>query len=508
MNETENTRQLDLHDYLGILRRRKWWIVVPALLGPLIAYGIARTLPTRYTSQTLVLIEQQKVPDSFVKPVVTGILDERLATMQEQILSRTRLEPIINQFGLYSDHPKLSIEDKVGLMRSAIQVTPIRPDGVSRQDPMSGFYVSFTAPSAPLAQQVCGQLTSLFMSENLKVREERSQGTTDFIANQLADAKRSLDEQDAKLATFQRQYLGQLPGDDKPNFNMLTTLNSELDAATQALSQLQQNRTYTESLLTAQLQSLQNLQSTSLTAASPDTLEQQLAKDQIQLSDLLSKYTETHPDVVRLKNDIAQIKKQIESRGEDPKPLAIQQHHGPEPVQIQQLRAQLASIDQAMRDKQKSQVRIQQEIDKYRARIELSPSIEEQYKAITRDHDAALKFYNDLLSKRNESEMATDLERRQEGEQFRVLDPPNLPDKPTFPDRTKFVAGGLAGGLAIGFGFAVVLELMNKVIRTEKDVLFYLQLPALASVPDLELVSTRKTGRSRKRRGRAHPEVA
>jgi len=253
---------------------------------------------------------------------------------------------------------------------------------------------------------------------------------------------------------------------------------------------------------------LQNLQSTSLTAASPDTLEQQLAKDQIQLSDLLSKYTETHPDVVRLKNDIAQIKKQIESRGEDPKPLAIQQHHGPEPVQIQQLRAQLASIDQAMRDKQKSQVRIQQEIDKYRARIELSPSIEEQYKAITRDHEAALKFYNDLLSKRNESEMATDLERRQEGEQFRVLDPPNLPDKPTFPDRTKFVAGGLAGGLAIGFGFAVVLELMNKVIRTEKDVLFYLQLPALASVPDLELVSTRKTGRSRKRRGRAHPEVA
>jgi polysaccharide chain length determinant protein (PEP-CTERM system associated) len=506
MTEIENTRQMDLNDYLGILRRRKWWIIVSVILGPAIGYAVARSLPSRYTSQTLVLVEGQKVPDSFVKPVVTGVLDERLATMQEQILSRTRLEPIVNQFGLYGDQSKLSIEDKVALMRKAIEVTPIRPGG--NRESMSGFYVSFTAPNARLAQEVCGQLTSLFMSENLKVREERSQGTTDFIATQLADAKRSLDEQDAKLADFQRQYMGQLPGDDQTNFNMLATLNSELDAATQALNQLQQNRTYTDSLLSAQLQSLQNLQAGGVTAASPDALQQQLAKDQVELSDLLSKYTETHPDVVRLKNDIAHIKQQIEARNAEPKPVTIQEHRGPEPVQIQQLRAQLASTDQAIRDKQKSQAKIQQEIEKYRARIELSPSVEAQYKALTRDHEAALKFYNDLLSKRNESEMATDLERRQEGEQFRVLDPPNLPDKPTFPDRKKFVGGGLAGGLALGLGIALLLELLNKVIRTEKDVLFYLQLPVLAAVPDLETVASRQFGRFRQGKQKAGPEAA
>src|SRR4051812_34300213 len=273
MNELENTRQLTLDDYLAMLRRRMWWIIVPALIGPMIAYGVSLRLPYKYTSQTLVLVEQQKVPDSFVKPVVTGVLDERLATMQEQILSRTRLEPIIEQFGLYRDKPKLSVEDKLELIRKAIEVTPLRTEGAGRGASMSGFYVSFTASEARLAQQVCGQLTSMFMSENVKVREERSQGTTKFIASQLMDAKANLDEQDAKLADFKRKYIGQLPGEDQANFNMLTSLNTQLEATTQALSQLQQNRTYAETMLAGQLQSQQSLLGTSLTSASPDTLE-------------------------------------------------------------------------------------------------------------------------------------------------------------------------------------------------------------------------------------------
>src|SRR5262249_20858998 len=155
-----------------------------------------------------VLVEQQKVPDSFVKPVVTGVLEERLATMTEQIQSRSRLEPIIEQYGMFRDRPNLSTEDKVELMRKTIDVTPLRGD----RGMMSGFEISFTAPNAYLAQQVCSQLTSMFMSENLKARAEQSQGTTSFLETQLADAKRNLDEQDGKLADFKRRFIGQLPG--------------------------------------------------------------------------------------------------------------------------------------------------------------------------------------------------------------------------------------------------------------------------------------------------------
>src|SRR5262249_31247385 len=165
---------LNLDDYLSILRRRKWWIIVPALIGPMIAYGISTKIPSKYTSKTVVLVEQQKVPDSFVKPVVTGVLEERLATMTEQIQSRSRLEPIIEQYGMFRDKPNLSTEDKVELVRKAIDVAPLKGD----RGMMSGFEISFTAPNAYLAQQVCSQLTSMFMSENLKARAEQSQGTT------------------------------------------------------------------------------------------------------------------------------------------------------------------------------------------------------------------------------------------------------------------------------------------------------------------------------------------
>jgi polysaccharide chain length determinant protein (PEP-CTERM system associated) len=511
MNEHENTRQLTLDDYLAMLSRRKWWIIVPALLGPIIAYGVSLKLPSKYKSQTLVLVEQQKVPDSFVKPVVTGVLDERLATMQEQILSRTRLEPIIEQYGLYRDRPNLSVEDKLALMRKAIDVKPLRSDGNDRGT-MTGFYVTYTSSDAHLAQQVCGQLTSMFMSENVKVREERSQGTTKFIESQLRDAKANLDEQDAKLADFKRKYIGQLPGEDQVNFNMLASLNTQLDATTQALNQLQQNKTYAETMLTAQVQTQQDLQKTGFTAASPDALEQLLAKDQTQLSDLLSKYTETHPDVIRLKRDIEQLKGKVEAHGSAPVAEPVkQQRTGPEPAQMQQLRAQLAGIEQAMRDKQKDQARIQQQIGTYQARIQLSPTVEAEYKSLTREHESAQSFYNELLGKRNQSEMATDLERRQEGEQFRVLDPPNLPEKPTFPDRRIFAAGGFGGGMALGLGIVFVLEFLKKSIRTDRDVLFYLQLPTLATVPDLESDSSngkRNLFRWKKNKTSLDPEAA
>lgn len=484
--EDSGSRQLAASEYLAILRRRIWWILLPTLIGPFLGYGVSLKLPSRYTSQTLVLVEEQKVPDTFVKPVLTDLLDQRLATMQEQILSRSRLQPIVERFGLFANQPKLSLDDKIELTRKATVIIPVRPDFGGARPGIEGFYISFTAANAKLAQQVCGELTSMFMEENLRIRAQRAEGTNDFLGSQLDDAKRDLDQQDSKLAAFKRKYIGQLPGEDQGNLNMLTSLNSQLDADTQALSQLQQTRTYTEAMLSTQLQSWQNLQASTGTSASPETLDQQVAKDQAQLSELLSKYTETHPDVIRLKNDIEQIKNEIQKQAASPRPVAKDQKTGTEPAQVQQLRAQLASTEQAIHDKQKAQARIQEQIQLYQSRIQLSPVVEEQYKQLTRDHDTALEFYNDLLKKKNQSEMATDLEKRQQGEQFRVLDPPNLPEKPTFPKRSMFAAAGLGGGLALGLGFVVLLEFLKKSIRNEKDISFYLQLPTLAAIPDLK----------------------
>lgn len=502
-------RELSFEEYVGILRRRKWWIIIPAILAPLIGFGISLKLPNRFTSQTLVLVEQQKVPDDFVRPVVTEQLNERLATMQEQILSRTRLQPIIERFGLFAEEGNLPMEEKVDRMRKTILVTAVRGDFGNRAGGLPGFYISFTAPTARLAQQVCGEITSMFMEENLRVRERAAQGTTEFLKTQLDDAKRKLDDQDSRLATFKKKYIGQMPGQDQTNFNMLTSLNTQLQASTEAISRMQQERTYVESMLAAQLQQLSL--PTDTVATGPNSLQQQLAAEQAQLVTLKSKYTDTHPDVVKLQHDIDLLKKRIEDSNAQAaaaptKPAT--NRPAIEPASIQQLRAQLKVMDQGIRDKQKEQEKLQSDIKMFQARIQLSPVVEEEYKGLTRDYQTALDFYSDLLKKKTESEMATDLERRQQGEQFRVMDPPNLPEKPTFPNRPLFAAGGFGGGLALGFAIAFLLEMRDKSVRSEQDVQFYLQLPTLAMMPSVPEGNLEKSGFMRRllTRKRGNPQ--
>ncbi len=475
-------RQLKIEDYKAIVRRQWLWIVVPAILGPLLGYGISRLVPARYTSRTLVLVERQRVPDSFVKPVVTADLGQRLATMEEQILSRTRLQPIIDRYGLYKEDD-LPIDDKLDKMRADILVQPVQSDIISKPNSgVAGFYVSFTASNPRIAQQVCSEIASMFMSENLRQREQAAQGTTDFLAAQVDDAKRKLDDQDVKLTAFQKKYLGQLPGQENTNLQILGALNSQLDAVTQNLNHLQQQKTYTESLLSQGIAARE-----SQAGDDPETLQQQLDKLQAQLVTLQARYTADHPDVIKTKGDIKALKEQIQA-GRSNKQTASSkpENLGPEPEDLQRLRAQLKSLDIGIRDKTRDQEHIQHQIGTYEARVQLSPVVNEQLKLLTRDYQTALDFYNDLLAKKSQSEMATDLERRQEGEQFRIMDPADLPDAPSFPNRPLFALGGLAVGAGLGFGLVVIRELDDKVLRSEEDVAVLLDLPTLVLLPRVE----------------------
>lgn len=492
-------RELELSDYVAIARRRIWLLVVPALVVPVLAYLVSLKIPNRYTSQTLVMVEQQKVPDIYVKPVLDEDLNQRLLTMKEQILSRTRLQPIIEKYNLYKDErQKAPIEDVIDRMRKAVEVTPIKGDGISRSS-VPGFYISFTSDNPRLAQQVCAEITSMFMEENLRARQQSAQGTTDFLISQLKDAKQALDEQDKALAAFKSKYVSQLPEHDQTNLTMLSTLNSQLDAVTQAITQAGQQKTYLESLLGQQVASWKSKQVEG--AAAPDDLERQRTALQNDLIRLQARYTPDHPDVIKTKEALSQIDKKIADTntliGEGK--VTAKSSSAIEPVEVVQLRASIRQLDDVVKSKGKDQDRIQQEIRTYQAKIQLSPLVEEQYKKLTRDYDTAQKFYDDLLSKRNQSEMATELERQQQGEQFSVMDPPNLPEKPTFPNRLKIALGGLAGGLALGAGSAVFLELRDQSFRTEQDVTASLKLPVLASVPILNEEFAEQVKRSKKR---------
>jgi len=484
-------RELSMDDYLAMLRRRLKLILIPVLLAPLAGLLISYAIPPKYTSQSLILVEEQKVPEGYVKPVVTEDVNQRVVTMEQQVLTRNRLQPLIDRLGLAKSGSVDEVVDEIRANVSIEQVetdlTPPTAGGTTAKkkkpgQTVPGFYVNFTASSPKEAQDICSALTSMLLEENLKLREAVAQSTTDFLSRQLEQAKRDLDDQDSKLAAFKKQYMGQLPGDEENNLKILMGLNSQLDANTQNLNRAQQDKSYTESLLAQQLSAWKSTQS----ATNPQTLEQQLASLQSQLITLQARYTDDHPDVVKTKADIAEVKRKLNemnSAAAAQNTPTNDKASASEPPEIRQLRLQVHQYDQAIVQATRDQQRLQDQIRSYQGRVALSPAVEEQYKQLTRDYDTAQKFYNDLLAKKSESAMQTDMERGQQGEQMRLLNPANLPDSPSFPNRWLFTGGGLGAGLAIGMGLALWMELRDKSIRTEQDVLAAMELPMLVSVP-------------------------
>jgi protein tyrosine kinase modulator len=459
--------QIAIDDVLRVTRRY-WWIIPLCVIAcGTMAIGIAQVLPKKYTSQTVVLVSKPTVPTEYVKPVATEDLSHRLASMKEQILSRTRLEPVIERFDLYpKDRNKLHMEELVERLRTAIDVSPLAPMAGTEDRSMPGFSVSVTFENGQLAQQICTNITSMFMEQNASALEEQASRTTVFLSQQLDEAKSKLDEQDAKLARFKRQYMGSLPEDEQGNLALLATLNTRLDATTQALNRAEQDKAFNESLLNQhEMTRKEGVQSRD----DGEKLQDRVRVLEQQLSTLEALYTPKHPDVLKKKSEIAELKEKID-----------------EPPQVQQLRASVQQQQLGIASLIKRQAQIQEEIKGLQSRVQASPLVEQQLKESTRNYQTALDFYNELLKKRENSAMATSLAHQQEGEQFRVLDPPSLPATPSFPDRKKFAGGGLGGGLLLAAGILFLLISTDKTFHTEKDVELSLRVPVLVGIPMVE----------------------
>src|SRR6266568_8313141 len=317
-------RELTMEDYAGIFKRRLWLILTLGVLFLGAAIGATYVVPPQYVSQTLVLIEQQKVPEDYVKPVVSEDLGQRLASMKEQILSRSRVEPIIERFNLFASTNK-TMDDRVDLTRKAITVAPIRSE--QSRGGMPGFFISFKAQDARTAQQVCGEITSLFVSENLSAREQSAEGTTDFLKQQLADSKRNLDEQDAKLAAFQRKYIGKLPEQASSNANTLQALTTQLDAATQSLNRIQQSVTFLEAMISQQAQEARGAEAA--TGITVDERRKELKSLIAQEQELKALYTPDHPDVTAISRKIADLQAEIARVPTEPVP-SVAAEKGPD----------------------------------------------------------------------------------------------------------------------------------------------------------------------------------
>lgn len=483
-----------------MLRRRWRWVAVPAVAGLIVGYGLVRVLPKQYTSETLMLVERPQVPNSYVQPISTEDLNAQIAQLQEQVLSRSGLAPIIERDGLLPNNPSnQALDSMVGLLQQAVTLTPITPTVHTTDQTVPGFYLSVALDKPQIAQRVCADIASAFIDQDLRQQESAAEGTTDFLENQLGAAKQNLNQQDAILAKFERKYMGALPDETKTNLSMLSTLNTQLQAVTEDLGRASQNQAYLDSVLSQELQAWK-METEMREGYFPDgygnsnPLIARLANAEAQLASLRAHYTTQYPDVAKTEAEIAELKKEIEQGSG----LAVGGKFGAkaamalEPASIQSVRGQLRAVQETIVTDRQQQEHIRRNIQFYESRLRLVPAVEEQYKKITRDHDTALKFYNTLLAKEDDSEMATSLEQRQQGQQLKVMDPADLPSSPSFPQPLLFMGGGLAGGLALGLALVLAIETSDKRIRTERDLQYYLGTAAFGLIPSIETDAIRR----------------
>jgi succinoglycan biosynthesis transport protein ExoP len=479
--------------------RRRWWFLSPLFLCWLAVWGVSWLLPTKYESEATILVEQQKVPEHFVTPNVTVNLQDRLQSMTQQILSRTRLQKTIDDFHLYSPAGGLGrllqSGDSVEQLRKDIKIELVQAGpSPGRPSDLTAFKIHYSGSSPIRAQQVNSELTTLFIDENVRSVQQSSEDTTTFLASQLGDARVKLEEQEAKVKAFKVSHLGELPSQLESNVGILSGLQVQLESVLRALDNARQQKLYLESQL-QQFQSAKAALVGSGDATSPETVERELFVLRQRLADERSRHTDEYPEIIAIKQKIAEaekLKKEMDVEIAANEKASAAENSGltdglssSYSSPLMQLRSQLKANALEIQNYQQRGRSIESEMAAYKARLNITPETEQELADISRGYEESKANYASLLQKQNQSQLATSLSQRQQGEQFRVLDPPSLPEKPATPNHLLWSLGGLAFGGIVGVGLILFQELTNVRVRQEKDLSELVPARVLVCIPHL-----------------------
>jgi polysaccharide chain length determinant protein (PEP-CTERM system associated) len=486
-----------------IVRRRKWVLLAPFVLIAGATALVAHHLPNRYRSETVIVAVPQQVPTSYVQPTVTTRLDERLLSINQRILSRTRLEQIILEFDLYAVERKTSdLEDVIERMRRRDIDVEVRAGSRSgRQTSAPTVRVAYAGRDARTVQLVTERLASFFIEENLRDRAALADGTNQFLEVQLQEARNRLIRHEKRLEAYRTRFAGELPSQLGTNIQMAQSIELQLQSLAQSITQDSDRRLVLEQLLeefeTAApiipLTSPPDRQVEDADAAPlPAARELELAHQQLHALELRLK--PAHPDLARAKRTIVELQRKAEEealqQALSPSPKKVetvvftQQDHERQ-VRIREMQVERDAILRRIVGKETEQTRLLETLAGYQAIIAAVPARETELVELTRDYETLKQIYAGLLAKSEHARAAAELERRQIGEQFKLLDPARLPDRPVSPNRAQINGAGALGGLAIGVGLLWLLEYRDRTLRTEQEVLDALELPVLALVPTM-----------------------
>jgi succinoglycan biosynthesis transport protein ExoP len=473
-----------IQDFTAILRRRKWALVLPALVVFAIAVVVSLALPPVYRSTATILVEQQEIPREYVMSMVTSYAEQRIQSIMQRIMSSQRLIEIINRFNLYADlRDKETLEEIIAKMRKDINLEMISAEVVDQRIGRPGtiaFTVSYKGKNPNVVLQVANVLASLYLEENLRIRDEKTAGTSKFIKDEMKEVQASLANQDAKIAEYKQKHINTLPELNQMNIQELERLERSLEQGEIQMRALKER----ESLVKTQMASVPP------DLASPD--KARLKELRVRLVYLKTRYTDQYPDMIKVKAEIAELEKKLGAPGSEPI------DNKPDNPAYINLASQLSGTRLEIDSLKKQMNAIQRKRDEYRRRMVAAPGVEEGYKILIAERNNLQVKYDDLMKKHMESKIASAMEKGQLGERFTLIDPARMPEKPVSPNRPAILLIGLFLGIGSGVGMASLREFSDQSVRSGEALTRATGIPLLASIP--EYLSQKDRARIRRRR--------
>ena len=468
---------LSIHDLMAILRRRKWFLILPfviVFLGSLVAVVV---IPPTYQSTSTILIEDQSLPREFVASIVSGFAEQRLQLINQRIMSTTKLTEIINRFNLYAEYQKsFTMDEIVALMRKDTKFETISANVVDSRTGQPkvatiAFSLSYEGKRPELVQQVAAALASLYLEENLMVREQQTTGAYKFLEDESNSLKSQLSDIDAKISTFKSRNVTALPELFQANMQVLDQIGRDIDAANMQLASLKEKQSYLQSQLAA------------MPADAADSDLALLKNLKTNLIQMQSRLSDQHPDVIKTKADIAELEARMKSRpkaksGDTSTDFSENQAYVALKTQLAGVEADISLLRQQVRD-------LNVKRDMYRGRIDHSPKVDEQYKTLLVERSNTQMKFDDLMKKSLEARVSQGLEKDQMGERFTLIDPARLPEKPIKPNVPVILMIGLILGIGSGVGVTSLRELTDNSVRHVKDLTRHVDAPVLGALPEI-----------------------
>jgi polysaccharide chain length determinant protein (PEP-CTERM system associated) len=471
---------LDISKYINIALKRKWLIIITFLVSVLGGMTYLLVTPRIYEAQTLILVQAQRVPEEFVRSIVSTTIDDRLKTISQQVTSRTNLEKIISEYDLYtSSGNDMLIDKKVEILRQMISID-VSSDKGRRDSETNAFTIRFQGDDPKKVMEVTNALASNFITENLKIREAQALGTSDFITDELGTIEKQLKEKEEELKQYREKYMGGLPDQLQTNLSILEGLRQELD-------QYNSNLRDAENRRDAIIRDINLAEEATVTRSDGSPGQKaggmnDLTSLKKELEILRSRYKEKHPDIVRLKEMIESLEekktKEKQAYGDSTDGATIGAVNAD-----QTLKRQLEEVGLNISHLKIEIEKARSQMAWYQKKVEETPKREQELIELNRDYENLSENYKSLRNRQIEASIAVSMEKKQQGEQFRIIDPAKIPGHPIKPDYQKIILLTLLLGLGLGGGVAYLFEMMDTSYKTPEEARDDLKIPVLASIP-------------------------